>query len=41
MYDCIMDVYYPFDTSRSYETQGVDIIGALEEWVDNLFDREN
>lgn len=41
MYDCIMDVYYPFDTFRSHEAQGVDIIGALDVWVDNLFDRED
>ena len=41
MYDCIMDVYYPFDTFRFHEAQGVDIIGALDVWVDNLFDRED
>ncbi len=37
MYDCVMDVYYPDDECREHETQGEDIIGALEEWVDRLF----
>lgn len=37
MYDCVMDVYYPYDECREHETQGEDIIGALEEWVDSLF----
>ena len=37
MYDCVMDVYYPDDECREHETQGEDIIGALEEWVDSLF----
>lgn len=37
MYDCVMDVYYPDDECREHETQGEDIIGALEEWVDCLF----
>jgi hypothetical protein len=32
-----MDVYYPDDDSREHESQGTDIIGALEEWVDGLF----
>lgn len=38
MYDCIMDVYYPFDESRDYENCGEDIIFALEEWVNSLFE---
>lgn len=37
MYDCVMDIYYPDDECREHETQGEDIIAALEEWVDNLF----
>lgn len=37
MYDCVMDVYYPDDEYRNHETQGVDIIEALDEWVDGLF----
>lgn len=37
MYDCVMDVYYPDEEYREHETQGEDIIGALEEWVDSLF----
>ena len=38
MYDCVMDVYYPDDEDRDHETQGEDIIGALEDWVNRLFD---
>ena len=37
MYDCVMDVHYPFDEQRFYENYGVDIIEALEEWVNSLF----
>lgn len=37
MYDCVMDVYFPFDEDRDFETHGVDIISALEEWVNHLF----
>ena len=37
MYDCVMDIYYPDDKCREHETQGEDIIKALEEWVDGLF----
>lgn len=38
MYDCVMEIYYPDDEYRDHETQGKDIIGALEEWVNGLFD---
>jgi hypothetical protein len=38
MYDCVMDVYYPDDEDRYHETQGEDIIGALDDWVNRLFD---
>ena len=38
MYDCVMDVYYPDDEWREHESQGEDIIGALEEWVSSLFE---
>lgn len=41
MYDCVMDIYYPDDECREHETQGVDIIKALEEWVDALFESYN
>lgn len=37
MYDCVMDVYYPFDENRDYEDCGEEIISTLEEWVNNLF----
>lgn len=39
MYDCVMDVYYPDDECREHETQGENIIEALEEWVDYLFEK--
>ena len=38
MYDCVMDVYYPDDECREHETQSEDIIKALEEWVNCLFE---
>ena len=38
MYDCVMDVYYPDDENRDHETQGEDIIGALDDWINRLFD---
>ena len=38
IYDCVMDVYYPDDEYREHETQGVNIIGALEDWVNKLFE---
>lgn len=38
MYDCVMDHYYSDDDNRNHETQGENIIDALDEWVDSLFD---
>ena len=37
MYDCVMDVYFPFDEDREFEALGEDVICALEERVDDLF----
>ena len=34
----MMDIYYPFDEGRDYEICGEDIITALEEWVNSLFE---
>lgn len=36
MYDCVMDVYFPFDKDRNYEEFGENIISTLEYWVDDL-----
>lgn len=41
MYDCVMDIYYPDDECREHESQGEDIISALEEWVNGLFGNSN
>lgn len=38
MYDCIMDVYFPFDKSRVFEFYGERIISNLEQWVNTLFE---
>ncbi len=37
MCDCVMDVYFPFDKDRNFGARDVDIIFALEEWVNDLF----